>query len=262
MNLDDIVRAALRKLGVTNPTAAEFADSKQALNIVKEDWGNRGIMLWEQLQVPIILTKDTPSVTLGANVIDVTNVYFSQDGTDIPMEAFSKANYMSISDKKSSGQPNRCYVDWQLAAPVIWTWPVWTYDTGLVLVSGSSYLCTRAHLSDATNAPPNTAYWKDVTTVATATVPWVTATRYDSGVLWSTQATRMQDFSDVADNPDAPARAYRALVWCLAEEIAPEFDTSREYLGFVAGNAEKHFRVFMGGNVEDADLRIFPRLGR
>ena len=58
---------------------------------------------------------------------------------------------------------------------------------------------------------------------------------------------QIMDFNLATDNPDFPQEAYRLLKWCLADEIALEYQTPadvRQEIGLRAGTYRKNFFAF------------------
>ena len=263
LTLYDIVDAALSKIGGNSAKAVEFLRAKRQLNLVMSDLQNTGEQLWTRQNDFIPLVNGTMRYTLDANAIDADLFYFRHEGTDVPIDPYTREDYARVSTKTTSGDPNRVYIDWQLAAPIASLWPIYAANTGFVLVSGVSYLCTTSHTSAAINMPGIGADWAsywEIVTYKTSVVAWVTSTAYDSGCVMFTKVLRAQDLSSNNEDPDAPVRWQNALVYLLADALSPDYGLQRWERDDLRQRAAIALMSAKAGSKEGADLRIYPRI--
>ena len=258
---DNIIYSALRKLGVKQsdnpPTAEETQDASFALNAMVSSWQNDDVHLWTMAEEILPLTADTLSYSLGTTTLELQTPLFRRDDDDSSIGILTREEYFGIPDKKSSGDPTSIYVDYQLANPTAYVWPVPNNTTSLILgTDGLYYLCILDHTSAAASRPITGAdyatYWQAVSTV-TATA-WVTATDYYSDVIRYTKVLRLQDFDAAADNPDFPVRWMQALIYGLASDLAPEFGLKDMF----AQRAQYEYARARRMNFDNTDLRISP----
>jgi hypothetical protein len=266
MTLYNIVDSALHKIGGNSAKAAEFLAAKTQLNLIMSDLQNQGQQLWTRQDDLIPLVDGTIKYTLDASAIDVDNVFFRHEDSDVPLDSYTRQDYSDVSTKKSEGDPNRFYIDWQLAAPTMSLYPVYGYNTGFVLgTDGKYYICKASHTSAAASRPITGAdyatCWEEVTFKTTATV-WVTATVYDSGHVRFTKILRAQDILANATDPDAPVRWQNALVWLLADALAPDYGLQAWERKDLTQRAAFALASAQAGNRESADLHIYPRMRR
>ena len=264
MTLFDIVDQAMKNVGGNSSKADKFADARKRLNLIMADLQNTGEQLWTRQDDLIPLVDGTVQYTLDLNAIDADSCYFRHEGQDKFLDPYTREDYVRLGTKKTEGDPNRYFIDWQLAAPIFYTYPVYGANTGFILGTDSKYyICTVDHTSDATTRPITGAdyadYWEEVTFKTTSTV-WVTATDYSSGHIRFTKILRAQDLTANANDPDAPVRWQNALVWLLSDALSPYYGLQkweRDDLKLRAREALVSAR--MGGQ-ESADLRIYPRM--
>ena len=62
--IDEIVEEAFERLGIQNVSGYQLKTSRRSLNIMLQEWGNRGIHYWEIDELDLDLTNTT-SVTIG-----------------------------------------------------------------------------------------------------------------------------------------------------------------------------------------------------
>ncbi len=264
---DNIIYAALENVGAYAfgqvPMAEYVSSASRTLNIMQQAWQNRGLFLWAQADDVQVLTAATASYTLDSDIVAIEQVMFREDEQDTLLSPYTREEYKALADKAVAGSPTHYYYDYRLAAPVLYLWPVYAYTTSVKTgTDAAAWLCNNNHTSAAASKPVTGAsyadYWE--TTSETPSV-WVTATAYYSGIVKFTKIRRLQDFDAAADNPDAPVRAYQALISGLTFRIAPKFGirSGTEY-DRMKLQAEQDFAEMMGGNTESADLRISVRL--
>jgi hypothetical protein len=262
---DNIINAALRKLGVKDifnpPTADEIQEAAFALNAMVLAWQNDGVNLWTQSEDFLCLTADTLSYSLASTVLEANNFMFRRDDNDSPLGPLTREEYLALPSKKDSGDPISTYVDYQLANPTLYVWPVPENTTSMVVGTDTLYyLCIKSHTSAAASCPITGAdyatYWQAVST-STANA-WVTATAYYSDVLRYNKVLRLQDFDAAADNPDFPVRWMQALIYGLANNLAPEYKIPLQERGDLAGRFSAEYGIARRMNFDNTDLKVVP----
>lgn len=261
---NEIINTALRKLGVLSSgevaSGTHLAEAQQALNVMIQDWQNEDIFLWTQSDDLQLLTADTLSYSLDANIIEISNVFFRHNGIDTVLTPLSREEYKALADKDLTGTPSRYYIDSQLANPVLYLWPVYQYSTKVATgTDANKYLCTVDHASSSDNKPITgadyTDFWELTTETATA---WVTATDYYSGVIRYTKLLRLQDFTVAGDNPDFPSRWLKAIIYGLMADLAPENAIRGQELRELKLEAEFLRMKAKNSNSESGNLQISP----
>jgi len=131
--IDEIVEEAFERLGIHNVTGYQLKSSRRSLNIMFQEWGNRGIHYWEIGSTNIDLiegqsdynffrsTGDGTSAATNApaNVYGVSDVLEAQlrsnrtqtTQSDSPMTKVDRSTYAGFSNKLSKGTPNQYWVE-------------------------------------------------------------------------------------------------------------------------------------------------------
>ena len=265
---DEIIAYAYRKLDVIGPgdtpSANQVTQASAVLNAMVLEWQNDGIGLWTLIEDTVKLTASTATVTLD-ECVDIDNVLFRRNEGDTPLHRLTRPEYRAIQDKTTEGTPTSYYVDFQLAAPVLYLYPVPENTTGCVTGTDALiYLCSNDHTSATATDKPITGtdyadYWT-ATTDVTATAAWANATDYYSDVIKYTKYQRLQDFDGASDNPDFPVRWYQALIWGLAAELAPENGIVDAAHDKILMRASRYYQRAKGSDTDMGDLRISPRI--
>jgi hypothetical protein len=109
---DDIIKSALRKLGVLaqgdTPTTAQVTEGATALNMMVQSWQARGLHLWTVTAATQILTHEAATYTYtDTTVLAVQNPFIRRSSYDYPVDIITQEEYDAISYKTQKGLPNR-----------------------------------------------------------------------------------------------------------------------------------------------------------
>ena len=132
-SIDEIIEEAFERLGIQNITGYQLKTSRRSINIMLQEWGNRGIHYWEIDDTNIDLIEGQPdydffrssadgtsAVTTPTNGItgmsDVLEAQLrsnrtSTDQSDSPMTKVDRSTYAGFSNKLSKGTPNQYWVE-------------------------------------------------------------------------------------------------------------------------------------------------------
>ena len=129
--IDEIVEESFERLGIQQVSGYQLKTSRRSLNIMLQEWGNRGIHYWEIAELDLDLIQgqaeykffrssaDGTSATSNPNGIygmsDVLEAQLRSDRTqsdqsDSPMTKVDRSTYAAFSNKLSQGTPNQYWV--------------------------------------------------------------------------------------------------------------------------------------------------------
>ena len=127
LEVDDIVEAAYRKVGIPYVGQDQARIGRQLLNLIFSDWANDQVHLWSLSYVTQTLSSGTASYTLNASYIDVIEAALrDSDGNDRELKRLSHAQYMAIVDKDAEGPPINYVIERTRTGVVMKVWPVQT----------------------------------------------------------------------------------------------------------------------------------------
>jgi hypothetical protein len=130
-SIDEIVEEAFERLGIQQVSGYQLKTSRRSLNIMLQEWGNRGIHYWEigELDLDLIQGQaeykffreaaDGTSATSNPNgVYGISDVLEAQlrtnrtatNQSDSPMTKVDRSTYGAFSNKLSQGTPNQYWV--------------------------------------------------------------------------------------------------------------------------------------------------------
>ena len=131
--IDEIVEESFERIGLQNVAGYQLKNARRALNILLQEWGNRGIHYWEIDETNLDLVQGqsdydffrssddgTSATTTPTNGIygmsDVLEAQLRQNRTqttqsDSPMTKVDRSTYAGFSNKLSQGTPNQYWVE-------------------------------------------------------------------------------------------------------------------------------------------------------
>ena len=132
-SIDEIVEEAFERIGLQSVAGYQLKNAKRSLNILFQEWGNRGIHYWEidetnldliegQSDYDFFRSSDdgTSATTTPSNGIygmsDVLEAQLRSNRTqttqaDSPMTKVDRSTYAAFSNKLSKGTPNQYWVE-------------------------------------------------------------------------------------------------------------------------------------------------------
>ena len=129
--IDEIVEDAFERIGLQNVAGYQLKSARRSLNILLQEWGNRGIHYWEIDELDIDLIEGqaeykffrssddgTSAVSNPNGVYGISDVLEAQlrsnrtqtTQSDSPMTKVDRSNYAGFSNKLSKGTPNQYFV--------------------------------------------------------------------------------------------------------------------------------------------------------
>ena len=123
-SIADIVEEAYERIGIQGVSGYQLKGARRSLNILFQEWANRGLHYWEILNNSITLvngqsvytmfrsTSDgTSDATAVYGVEDVLEASFrNSDNIDFPLTKINRSEYQSFSNKSDKGVPTQYYV--------------------------------------------------------------------------------------------------------------------------------------------------------
>jgi hypothetical protein len=122
-SISDIVEEAYERLGIQGVSGYQLKSARRSLNILFQEWANRGLHYWEVANNSITLVADqatytmfrsttdgTSSTTAVYGVDDVLEASYRNSNVDTPLTKISRSQYQALSNKTSTGTPSQYFV--------------------------------------------------------------------------------------------------------------------------------------------------------
>ena len=125
--MDDIIEEAYERTGVLGTrTGYQLRSARRSLNILFQEWGNRGVHLWKVklAKVPLIegqaeYSYASDSANFPSDISDVLEGYYRNNSTttapvDVALTKIDRSTYSQTPNKLSKGTPSQYYVERKL----------------------------------------------------------------------------------------------------------------------------------------------------
>ena len=123
-SISDIVEEAYERLGIQGVSGYQLKSARRSLNILFQEWANRGLHYWEVANNSITLvdgqatytmyratTDGTSDATAVYGVDDVLEAsYRNSSSVDFPLTKISRSEYQALSNKTDEGTPTQYFV--------------------------------------------------------------------------------------------------------------------------------------------------------
>ena len=136
LDIDEIIQEAMEMIGGEQTLGHESASARRSINLMLNDWQNRGILLWSTDTTTVTVASDTTTYDLASSALDALIVTYQPNtsSAETKLERKSFEEYNIIPNKYATGRPTQFTVKRNLANPKIFLYPVPDNSTGLLQV--------------------------------------------------------------------------------------------------------------------------------
>lgn len=124
MDIDEVIQEALEMIGGEQTLGHEPRSARRSINLLLQDWQNRGVMLWTAETSAITITASVTTYALASATIDVLEAVHSRSNTDLQIDRISMQEYLKIPNKGQTGRTTQYAVRHERGNPVVYLWPV------------------------------------------------------------------------------------------------------------------------------------------
>jgi len=123
-SIADIVEEAYERIGIQGVSGYQLKGARRSLNILFQEWANRGLHYWEIANNSITLVNGQSVYTMFRSTSDGTSdatavygvedileaSYRNSDNIDFPLTKINRSEYQSFSNKSDKGVPTQYFV--------------------------------------------------------------------------------------------------------------------------------------------------------
>ena len=123
-SIADIVEEAYERIGIQGVSGYQLKGARRSLNILFQEWANRGLHYWEIANNNITLVNGQSVYTMFRSTADGTSdatavygvedvleaSYRNSDDIDFPLTKINRSEYQSFSNKSETGVPTQYFV--------------------------------------------------------------------------------------------------------------------------------------------------------
>ena len=123
-SISDIVEEAYERIGIKGVSGHQLKTARRSLNIMFQEWGNRGLHFWEVKNNSITLVDGQAEYTMYRSTSDGTSdatavygvddileaSYRNSSNVDFSLTKINRSNYQGLSSKTQEGTPTQYFV--------------------------------------------------------------------------------------------------------------------------------------------------------
>ena len=123
-SISDIVEEAYERIGIQGVSGYQLKGARRSLNIVFQEWANRGLHYWEVGNNSITLVDGQATYTIYRSTADGTSdataiygvddileaSYRNASSVDTPLTKINRSTYQALANKTSEGTPSQYFV--------------------------------------------------------------------------------------------------------------------------------------------------------
>ena len=134
LDIDEIVEEAHERAGLGRAySGADYRTARRSLNLLGQEFANKGINLWTIREGTLSLNQNGGVYTLPSYVLAILDHSIrTGSGTgqsDLAITRMSLGEWASLTNKNSTGRPNKLYIERLSSGPRLYPWPVPDNDT-------------------------------------------------------------------------------------------------------------------------------------
>ena len=122
--IDEVIEEAYERIGMQGVSGNQLRLARRSLNIMFQEWGNRGLHYWEVANNSFTLVDGQAEYTMFRSTADGTSsatavygvddvleaVYRNASNVDSPLTKINRSTYQGLSNKTSEGTPTQYFV--------------------------------------------------------------------------------------------------------------------------------------------------------
>ena len=122
--IDEIIEEAYERIGLQSVSGNQLRQARRSLNILFQEWGNRGLHYWQIGNNSITLVDGQAVYTMFRSSADGTSdatavfgvddileaVYRNSSNVDSPLTKINRSTYQALSNKTATGTPSQYFV--------------------------------------------------------------------------------------------------------------------------------------------------------
>ena len=206
-SVDEVIEEAYERIGIQDLTGFQLKSARRSLNIMFQEWGNRGLHYWEVAETNIDLIEGQAEYTFYRASADGTS-----STTVAPADVYGIADVLEATYRTGRTATSQS-------------------DTSLTKINRSTYSSIANKLTKGTPTQYFVQRLLDKTTITFYPTPDSTAASKDAHIYY---VKRIQDVDDYTDANDVPYRFVPSMVsglaFYLSQKNKPELTQQQKLL--------------------------------
>ena len=140
LDIDEVIEEAMEMIGGEQTLGQEPKSARRSINLLLQDWQNRGILLWTADTTAVSVSTSVTAYALTSSTIDVTEAVLSRSDIDLQIERITMEEYLKIPRKGQTGRPSQYAVRRGKNNVSVFLWPVPENNTDILKLEQVRYL--------------------------------------------------------------------------------------------------------------------------
>jgi len=204
-SIDEVIEEAYQRVGIDQLTGYQIKSARRSLNIMFQEWGNRGLHYWELQETNIDLIENQAEYHFFRSAADDTSDSNRAQATtnQVASTIFGMDDILEATHRTNRTASNQL-------------------DVAMTKIDRSTYSALGNKLSTGTPTQYYVQRFIDRVTVTVYPVPNSTAASADMHIYY---VKRIEDIGDYTNAGDVPYRFVPCMVSGLAYYLAQKYNT-------------------------------------
>ena len=134
LDIDEVIQEAMEMIGGEQTLGHEPQSARRSINLMLNDWQNRGVLLWSTFTTAVTVATSTTTYALDSSVNDALFVTYKETSSAVEtkLERISFEEYHVIPNKDQKGRPTQYAVKKDINNPTIHLYPIPDRSTGVL----------------------------------------------------------------------------------------------------------------------------------
>jgi hypothetical protein len=136
LDIDEVIQEATEMIGGEQTLGHTPQSARRSVNLLLNDWQNRGVLLWSTFTTAITVSTSTTTYDLADSVNDalIVTIKASAAGTETQLTRISFEEYNILPNKSQTGRPTQYSIKRNVNNPTIFLYPIPDNSTEILTV--------------------------------------------------------------------------------------------------------------------------------
>ena len=132
LDIDEVIQEATEMIGGEETLGHTPASARRSINLMLNEWQNKGVLLWSILTTAV--TATSVETSLSDEILDTLAVTYavSAASTDLALERISREEYHNLPNKTTTGRPTQYAITRGVNNIALFLYPTPDITTGIL----------------------------------------------------------------------------------------------------------------------------------
>ena len=132
LDIDEVIQEATEMIGGEETLGHTPASARRSINLMLNEWQNKGVLLWSILTTAV--TATSVETSLSDEILDTLAVTYavSAASTDLALERISREEYHNLPNKTTTGRPTQYAITRGVNNIALFLYPTPNTTTGIL----------------------------------------------------------------------------------------------------------------------------------